>query len=344
MTVFCLFFFLASGCSMQFGQGPDPEIVKGRIQQTQNKLETIKRLYAENTFPRDLRDALELFDQTKTMYANGNIKEAENNLQKVTSKIERIQWDYYCNTIARMAKEAKEALVAVKKKDADHPLVERIPELDRVIEDASSYQKEPEHLVSLEKVLDDLDEVMEILANINTSLTRIVESDIYFDKGMYILSSSGRDKLFQFVDDTAETLSAFLHIHRQEKPVIRVRVIGHTDELDFSEDSGVLEELTQGVEYHLPEEEMERKRFLNKRLSLFRAKHIAGAIEEYLKKVFSGTPDVQIQAEAVGRGEEIPANLSPPFPISDPRRRICKIYIYASMKEPLKNKQDKDNS
>jgi hypothetical protein len=78
----------------------------------------------------------------------------------------------------------------------------------------------------------------------------------------------------------------------------------------------------------MPEAQPARRRFLNQRLSELRAKMIGEYITQMLKQAQQGTPPPQIQQDLVGLGEELPAGLKSPYPLSDPRRRICKVNAY----------------
>jgi hypothetical protein len=104
-----------------------------------------------------------------------------------------------------------------------------------------------------------------------------------------------------------------------------VKVVGYTDALNFGRGTPLVARLTEGVESETPEADPARRRFLNQRLSRFRAEAASRALAEALEEMEMGP----ISVEAVGRGEEIPSGVSPPHPPADPRRRICRIFVHA---------------
>jgi hypothetical protein len=93
----------------------------------------------------------------------------------------------------------------------------------------------------------------------------------------------------------------------------------------FDFEKGV-KKLIEGVEReNIPRGYPEKRKFLNQRLSAFRAR----TVSEYLVQLLvQQNRQGQVEQEISRLGEELPPSITAPYPIEDARRRICKIYEY----------------
>jgi hypothetical protein len=166
--------------------------------------------------------------------------------------------------------------------------------------------------------------------NVQQKLNRTVQFDIFFDEGKYTLSDLSEAGK-RIVREIAEGLVAIINDYAETYPgrpvTITIKTVGYADQLGFREETDLTKGLVKGVEDELPQHQPVRRKFLNKRLSLFRARSINEAIQHLV--VFSETVNkevrLNIQPEIEGKGEELPPGVHAPYPEADQRRRICRI-------------------
>ena len=165
---------------------------------------------------------------------------------------------------------------------------------------------------------------------IQQDLNRTVEFDIFFDEGKYTLSDLSEEGK-RIVREIAEGLVAVINSYAETYPgqpvTITIKTVGYADLLGFRETTDLIDHLIKDIQNEIPWHQPARRKFLNKRLSLFRAKSINEAIQHLV--VFSETVNkkarLNIQPEIEGKGEDIPPGVRAPYPEADQRRRICKI-------------------
>jgi hypothetical protein len=162
--------------------------------------------------------------------------------------------------------------------------------------------------------------------------TETVESDVSFGGGEYKLSDEGKQSLQEFIERTFENKKNFIDQYPGEAVIIKIKTIGYTDEIRVIPESDLYKELIKGVEDEIPDELDKIWGVLNQRLSEFRAREIAEYIKQHIRETVPENSLLQLEFEPFGRGQEIPPGVNPPYPKDDPRRRICKIYSYVTLK------------
>lgn len=287
-------------------------------------LDIVTHMELADAYEVDFGIAQSAFDQAKAHLADRRSTAAYKAAQKSIDAAQRILNDFYLNHIALLAKGLKEELRRETSGDPDNPLKAQIPKVERVIQTAQTGEA-----VSLNTILEDLETIMQITYSIRTTMNRILESDVSFDKGQYRLSEKGMAAIDGILETVAKDKSDYLDRFPTKTITTQVKVVGYTDSLNFGKGTPLMAALTEDVEERIPRNDPERRRFLNRRLSEFRARNIAGYIASALKKE-GETERFQVQTESVGRGEAIPPDLPPPYPVMDARRRICRIYIYTT--------------
>lgn len=320
-----------SGCSVFFMNRPTQEAVQEKIQEARKHIEVVNTLEIEESYQDDIETAETLIENAEkhikwrrtTAY-----EEAEKSLE-ISGRILR---EFYLNTVAELAKKAKEELARKTKGDEDDPLTDYIPKLDEVMDQAREV-KEDRQVVSLDMVIDDLKEILQVNFSIQTSLTKTLESDVSFDKGSYELSEEGNQALEKMIGSIIADREKYLGENPDKLVVMKIKVVGYTDRLHFIEGSDLMKELLKGIEDQAPQDQPARREFLNQRLSELRAEKIAGYIEKFVSETYKEDTRFRIDTKSVGRGESIPANVPPPYPVMDSRRRICKIYTYTVIHE-----------
>jgi outer membrane protein OmpA-like peptidoglycan-associated protein len=247
--------------------------------------------------------------------------------------------------IVKIEKEAKEIRMGVEeliRKNPDTIMKDFIAELDRVLEHAEKVKDNPTpvDVAAVSRVVNTIKFNMEL----EKVLNQTVKTD--FDPGEYELfdlSEEGKSAIKQFTDHLIAVKEDFARKYTDQLIAIKIKIVGYTDQVDFREKTSLIKKLTEGVEDKLPQNQPERRQFLNQRLSLFRAKSIDQYIKQLLAGVNQETSQIQIEVEVEGKGEEIPTGVTSPYLASDPRRRICRVSaILKSTGKELLNIQVKD--
>lgn len=319
-----VFVVLITGCP--------PQIDLDQLQKTEEKVE-------------EARTHVETVERMKNEYtedfviAQNELETAEENLQKqrmseayfaATRSIEaskRVLRQFYLDTVTTLVEKAKTEIETSTQTDPENPLKDFLPELDAMLAYADQIQHNPE-TVNLVTVIDYLSGATQITENINANTQLTLDADISFGKGEYVLSGEGKLALNRLIDKIIQTKENYLLQFPGKDITIKVKVVGHTDEVGFREGTELVKNLTRGFESLVPQEPTEKREFLNQRLSQFRAQTIGEYFQNLILQSVQANSQVYIEQDVVGKGEEIPMDVSPPYPRSDSRRRICKVYSY----------------
>ncbi len=325
---FLMIILFISGCSLFF-QKHTKEVVQNRISEAEEHFQVVKSLDMEEL------DG-EAFETAKSSLATAKehlkIRRRDQAFEFATQSLEtskQILRKFYLNTVVELARKAKKELAAKVGEDPDDPLTDYVPKLDGVLDRAAELEAD-QQVISLDKVLEDLKEVLKVTCSIQTSTAETLESDVSFDRGSYDLADRGKQALETAFEKVMAEKEAYVVSNPDKTVILKVKVVGYTDLLNFNAKSPLVAELSKDVS-DIPPRDPERRKFLNQRLSELRAKTITQYIRESILKEELENPSLDIQIETVGRGEKIPANTHPPYPTSDPRRRICKIYTYTTV-------------
>ena len=319
--LFLLVIFLA-GCAPQ---GPGIYETEEKVKEAREHVETVERMKEE------------YYDDY--LLAEQELAAAENNLEKKkipqayssavksieTSK--RILKQFYLNTVTTLVEKAKSEIEETTEKDPDNPLKDFLPELDAMLDYAEEIQENPAQ-VDLVRIVDYLGQATQITENVKANTTLTLDSDISFEKGQYELSEKGKKALQELIQKVIITKENYLRQFPDKTVTIKVTSIGYTDEVGFREGTTLVKTLIEGFDQLVPQDNNERRKFLNQRLSTFRAETIGEYFRQRILESEETNSQVYIEQDIVGKGEEIPTDVSPPYPRSDPRRRICKVYSY----------------
>ncbi|MDM8515160.1 hypothetical protein QUF76_03085 [Desulfobacterales bacterium HSG16] len=320
--IFCLSVLVLTGCATL----PTLEQAGDRVAEADKHFEVVKGLEVQTDYPDLFSSAKKQLEDAKKYLKKRSRKKAFNLSESSILSSRTILKRYYRDTVSALAMKVKTQLQKKVGQDPDNPLKDEIPKLDAVLAFANAFDEEG-NLVSISKVLSDLDEIINISQKVSTHLTEVLHSDITFSLGRYDLSERGKNSLRAVL----KTRISGLVFPANKVVRLQIRVVGFTDSLSFGRNSALVKRLSKGIETDVPPKNPERRRFLNKRLSEHRAKTIADFISAHISEYLqAGTYKLRIDTEIQGRGEEIPSSVKPPYPIPDSRRRICKIYINAS--------------
>lgn len=315
---------LLSACA--FLSGFTAEEVQKRIDEAREYHNAVKGLETDEVQSADYQQAGAFLAAAESRFRMGRRKAAAASAEKSLALSKKILSRYYNDNIARLARKVRNELEIKSQGDPDSPLTDYIPRVEGILTYAQKVRGEP-HIVRLEKVLSDLEDVLQITRTVRSNQSRTLSSDISFRAGEYRLSEQGKETVRLMIGDMLENLKNFIN---EKGTTLNIRIVGYTDQLNFGRGTGLVADLTEGVKEGMPGQEPARRIFLNQRLSLFRAENIGNYIREQMEKNGPGKlPDgVNIRVDTMGRGEQIPSGLSSPYPVSDTRRRICKIHVY----------------
>ncbi|OQX27781.1 MAG: hypothetical protein BWK80_03660 [Desulfobacteraceae bacterium IS3] len=317
-----------SGCATQ----KELLMAKEKVAEAEKNFETVESLNVKSTYPDNFTAAqMNLLEAKKYLEQNWLVKKAIPAAEKSLSESRTILKKYHGDVIAGKAKELKKTIEQKVGEDKDSPLKDYLSELDNVLDYAEKLETGKE-IASIDNVLASLDVVIKTQDRILSYTSDKLESDVSFDIGSYELSDKGMRNL---EENVIRKILADKESYKEQHPdsiiTLRITVVGYTDRVGFKNLS-LIEELTAGVENARAEKRPsksqaeERRQFLNRRLSEFRAK----AISEYIKqRILAGeTRDshIKVEQEIIGKGEDAPPGIPPSGSVNDPQRRICKIY------------------
>ncbi|MBD3304917.1 OmpA family protein [candidate division KSB3 bacterium] len=337
LTLLCLMLLVSCSGSTQQDSPPLHNIevqvslqqVQETLQQARESVAILERLQLHERYPDDVQEARRELHQAETLFQQNALNEAYAAAQKSLTVSQQLSRQFYQQVIAQSAQNTKIEIEKMAEQDPDNPLEEAVSELNDIL----AYSDEIDQTqaqIDLERVVADLERIKQIERNVQTNASKILEADVSFESGRYELSQPAKDLLNQWSEDIIANVQRFQEHFPEKQVVLKLTVIGYTDQVDFVKGSKLVEVLMESADQDIPTTQPERRRFLNQQLSEFRAR----TISHYLvQQIEPGTPDsLQIEQEIIGRGETIPPELEAPYELSDPRRRICKIYTYLSIR------------
>jgi len=221
-------------------------------------------------------------------------------------------------------KEAENLKIEIQKEKFDHSLKDLLLRLDKIIDKAKELE------IKLE--LDDIRERMEEKIAIK------IESDISFCSGCYKLSDKGKESLNEIIKQVLEKKDSYTKMFPDSKVFVSINTSCYADAQPFM-DTRLIKEVGKDIT-GIPQREPERSLFLNQCLSELRAKAIGEYIEQTLLKQ---APNLQTNMEFIGKGEEIPPWVTPPYLSNDFRRRTCVIVASFPFKQTEIPASDRQN-
>ncbi|MFP4308116.1 MAG: hypothetical protein ACLFRG_04660 [Desulfococcaceae bacterium] len=315
----CVLLGILFGCG---GGRLEREAAADRMNRANHYLETVQSLELSDAYPELTGSAESSLAAAREALAAENPAAAIQAADASGAAAREALRRYYRDTVARLARRAREALAARDRLDPEDPLVRERSAINGIL-DGGETADNASPLDAVRRVLADLEMVLAVSDSLRRSWRRTLAVDDAFRPGGDELSPLGRETLTALAEEIQATIAGTLESAGAPKGLL-VKVVGYTDALNFGRGTPLVARLTEGVEFETPEVDPDRRRFLNQRLSRFRAEAASRALAEVLKEMALGP----ISVEAVGRGEEIPSGVSPPHPPADPRRRICRIFVH----------------
>jgi outer membrane protein OmpA-like peptidoglycan-associated protein len=334
-----LFFFiltvLISGCSLF--QNSVPTEVPGQVEEAREVFNVIRGLELKTLCHDDFLKAETELAKAEGFLESGQNQKALAAAEESLAASDRILRNFCQNNFADLTRKTKKTLEERIRGDDEDPLGDYVQRLNTVLAHAEKMENKLRQaqvnpqMSSLKEVLDDLQEILKASHSAKTSLSETVESDITFDKGSYSLSEKGKEILDVLAEKIIRERERCVREHPGKTIITKIKAVGYTDHLYFVPNTPLTRTLVRDAG-HVPRKASERRRFFNQRLSEFRAKAVIRQIEQRISTTEKEKACLfRLSTELLGRGEKIPANIPPPFPSSDPRRRICRIYTYTTL-------------
>ncbi len=304
---------------------------QAKVEDAKTQAETASALDVEGRYGSAVQQAQTEASNAETKLNLRKLNEAYESAMLSLQASKGIFKQFYLDRIAKLAEQSKEAIQEEIEKDADTPLKDMLPELDRILEYAGELQNGRAE-ISSDILQTDLAITTQTSSIIDTITKGKLESDFSFEAGKYELSEQGSDYLRQIAEKMLVQIQELRRDYPDKTITIKTKVVGYTDEQPFRQGTKLVAALTVGVENDVPAGAIEQRRFLNQRLSQFRAQRICDDFRQLLLASNSFSSSVMIDEEVIGQGEDIPQGVSAPYPQNDKRRRICKIYSYVMAK------------
>lgn len=184
---------------------------------------------------------------------------------------------------------------------------------------------------NVEEMLYLTQKTMALVENLKQEFKLVLNADVAFQLGGFEpddLLEGGQEILDRFAE---RIVNSQLAEYRKAFPAVTLLVVvstkGYADEV--GQGRRLTDELMKFAPAPLPEEVVERRRFLNEILSVRRSQTINAYVRNQIEAKLKGA-NVQMGEPIVeGFGEEYPENpeeVDPPYRKEDMRRRICKVY------------------
>ena len=322
---------MLTGCAPQVTD-ITPAMTKEYVQEAQQDLETAESLEAHKAYPDE-------FQQAKAAYATAvenltaeQLRPAYEAARQSIRTSRQIFRKIYLEDVARLAKRAKTEIEPSKANDRDNPLDEFLPKLDEMLDLGQALQDNPQMAVGRTALVHDINHATQISYIVRTLDKYTLESNISFESGQYTLSDQGEELVQRIAEQTLATITSSPQLHAGQGVTIKIKVVAYTDQVPFRENTQLFQTLIEGVEDQLPQDAIERRKFLNQRLATLRAQSISDYFKQLIEAASQGLPRIYFEEDIIGRGEEIPPDVDPPYDRDDPRRRICNIYSYVTVK------------
>ena len=323
-VLFLSMIMIVTGCSLFLRKSPPPQELLEVMEQARENFDAVKRLPVYEKYAYNFQEAESELVHAEIYLQDHLYEQASLSAQK---SLEASQWilrQFYKDTIALSAQKAKAKIAAISDEDPGNPLQEFLPEINNIL-DYSEGIGNGQQEVDITKVLEDFDKITKIEHTTQKTMKQTLESDVSFGPGEYEISDKGKQALDAYCEAVIAGKSEFDKLYPDRTILIKITVFGYTDQVDFREGTNLLKQLIEGVEDEVPRTQTAQRQFLNQRLSELRAEILSDYIVKYIRRRNLGG---RIEQEAIGLGEELPPDISSPYPQQDSRRRICKIYTY----------------
>ena len=316
---------LVAGCA---ARPPLSAEVPQTVSKARAYYEVVTNLGVEKKYPNDYQEAEEKLVEAETFLNSPDKQEkALSPAQASLSASQRMLKYFYSNTISPLARKAQAEIEKITAEDPDNPLKDFLPTINDLLAYSDKLES-GQNVIALDRVINDLTDVLVIKHNADRNVNVTLLSDVSFDSGKYDLSEAGKRLLSEFFERVIAEQKEELRQYTGKVLTMKIRVLGYTDQQGFRKGTELIKALAKDVEAQVPQAAAAQRQFLNQRLALFRAATLCEYIQQFIAQKDAS---ILIEVEKIGRGEEFPPGVSKDSAAGSPndaRRRICKIYSY----------------
>jgi len=314
---------VCAGCATQVGPGVLQ--TQEKVREAKEHIETVAPM--KDGYTSDFTLAQKELSTAEKYLQDNDIQDAYSAAVRSIEVSKQILKQFYLDTVTKAVAKLKTEIETTTQTDPDNPIKDFLPKLDEMLAYAEQIQAEQAD-VSLVIIRDYIAEAARMSESKDALIAEQLESDVSFDLGRYDLSLEGKIALDKIVGRIIVSIENNLKSYPDKTVTIKLTVSGYTDEAPFREGTNLVKQLTAGFETVVPTSGIERRRFLNQRLSELRTNTISVYLQHVIEQIEQTHGRVELEQQVIGRGEQLPPDIPPPHPMSDPRRRVCKIYSY----------------
>jgi outer membrane protein OmpA-like peptidoglycan-associated protein len=321
---------MITGCSLVSKEPPLlQQEVQNTLKQARDNLNAVERVQAQELYPYDYQEAHNGLIEAENALEENRHDQAYLAALRSVAASQRIFRQLYRDVITPSARETQAKMGTAPNDNPNSALLEFLGDLNDIL-DYSDKIESGQRTIEPAKIVKDYNTIKQLGQNAQTSTEKILTREISFESGKYDLSDEEKNILKEFYGNLIANKHTYTSLYPNKPVSIHLKVVGYADQMDFRGGTNLIGELVKDASHPLPGSQAARRQFLNQRLSELRARTTA----EYLKQAITQTdlenPQAQIEAEILGLGEDIPPGVSSPYPLSDHRRRICKIHAYVT--------------
>ncbi len=302
-----------------------------KVDEARKHVITIEQFNAGGEFVPDEAIARTELSEAEINLRHRKLNEAYISAANSIEASKRVLRDFYVSRIATLVEDLKEDIEEAQRVDPDTPTADFLKELDNMLEYARHIQKNPQ-AVKLDIVVSYTEQAVQVKKLVDGMVQKQLESDISFALGKYTLSKQGKTALKIIATSIVGIKEEYLKLYPDKTIVVGIKVVGYTDTSGFREGTNLVKNLTRGFEFAAPQSGVERRRFLNQRLSQLRAENIGEYFRDLVLQSEPLPARIMIESNFEGKGEKLPPGLSVTYSssasVEDKQRRICKIYSY----------------
>ncbi len=315
-----------SGCQPQlYSVGETEE----KVEEAKDHVEMAERVDVKENSYNDFVVAQTELGDAENKLQRGKLEDAYSSARRSIQASKRVIKQFYLDTFAKAVETLKTEIEVVVEKDPENPVKDFLPQLDEMLDYADQIQSGQQE-VTLEKVRGYTEQAAHIVGSKRGLIDEKLESDVSFGLGRYNLSEQGKAAVLRIVRKIMTNTEKSLNQFPDKTVTIKIKVVGYTDHTGFKEGTRLIKELVKGFEDLVPQSGIERRRFLNQRLSEFRAKTIGNYFRDLILQATRNDSRIFIEQDTIGHGEK-PLPDVPSSQVSDHLRRICRIYSYVNI-------------
>lgn len=306
-----------------------PVEIQKTLDRARHNLSIAEELQAREQYALDFQEA-----ENAILAAERYVQDQQYDLAYISAldsiaATQRIFRQVYKDNALATTQEKQNEVRSIFLNDPKNPLREFLPVLNEILDYAEKLES-GQKVIDFSSVLTDLERIAQ-LGTDASQMSKLLVAEVTFPPGNHDISEEGKRVLKKFTDALLADHLAYQSVYPEKVFLMKTKLVGYADQLDFRDETNLIQLLPADVVKQIPAHPTERRQFLNQWLSEFRAKTISQSVLATLLQTSPTLLKDRISQENMGLGEEIPPEVYPPYPVQDSRRRICKIYGYITV-------------